>query len=220
MPDAVHDVVRYGRWIAAVALLLAYALLAHYTNIYPGNQTLGVLLALSPIALAVVTMAWNSPQRTAMMLAVAAGCLAILVSWPILEQHFAWIYWLEHAGTQLILCMAFARTLWAGREPMCTRFARMVHGTLAPPLLHYTRQVTIAWVVFFGAMSITSTVLFFAAPVSIWSAFVNFFTGPLICLMFVLEYGARRTLLPNVEHVHILAAVAAVRKASAAPAPK
>jgi uncharacterized membrane protein len=220
MSEAVRDVLRYGRWTAAVVLLLAYALLAHYTNIYPGNQTLGALIALSPIALAVLTMAWNSPHRAAMLLAVAAACLAMLMSWHTLEQHFTWIYWIEHAGTQFVLCLAFGRTLRAGSEPMCSYFARLVHGSLTPALLRYTRRITVAWAVFFGAMSMTSTVLFFAAPVSVWSAFVNFFTGPLICLMFVIEYGARRYMLPEVEHVHILAAVTAMRKAPAAQTPK
>lgn len=214
------EVVRYGRWIAGIALAVGYALLAHYTNTNPSNETLGTLVALAPIVLAVLAMAWNSHYRKAMLAAISFGCVALVMAWNTLEHHFHWIYWIEHAGTQFILCLVFARTLRAGREPMCSYFARMVHGSLEPALARYTRQITVAWVVFFGLMSLTSTVLFFAAPITIWSVFVNFFTGPLICLMFVLEYGARRYLLPDMKHVHIFAAVNAMRKTPVGQAPK
>jgi uncharacterized membrane protein len=154
------------------------------------------------------------------VLAIGIACAGLLVFWNGIEHHFQWIYWIEHAGSQGILCIAFGRTLSAGREPMCSYFARMVHGKLEPALARYTRQITIAWVAFFGMMSATSTLLFFAAPLAAWSIFVNFFTGPLICLMFVIEYAARRHLLPDVEHVHILAAVNAMRKAPVGQTPE
>lgn len=214
------EVVRYGRVLAVIALTVGYALLAHYTNTGPRNETLGALVALSPIALALLVLAWHARRRAAMLTGFALACLMLLLIWHTLEHHFPWIYWIEHAGTQLVLCLAFARTLRAGREPMCSYFARMVHGSLVPAVAHYTRQITYAWVAFFGLMSLTSTVLFFAAPVAIWSAFVNFFTGPLICLMFIVEYGARRMLLPEVEHVSIFAAVKAMQKSPAGQAPK
>jgi uncharacterized membrane protein len=223
MSAAVHDAVRYGRWIAIIVLIAGYALLAHHTNTHPGNETIGTLLALSPIALAMFALAWNARHRSAMLAIVIAGCVALAAAWSRLEQHYSWIYWIEHAGTQLVFGLVFARTLAAGREPMCSYFARMVHGSLTPDIQRYTRQITIAWVVFFGAMAATSTILFFFAPVSTWSAFVNFFTIPLVCLMFVLEYGARRIFLPDMEHVHILAAVTAMWKSqtgSAHEAPK
>jgi hypothetical protein len=87
----------------------------------------------------------------------------------------------------------------------------MIHGPLTPSIERYTRQVTAAWVVFFGMMAATSSLVFFAAPLSTWSVFANFFTAPLTCLMFIAEYAARRHLHPDMEHVHILAAVKAFR---------
>jgi uncharacterized membrane protein len=129
-----------------------------------------------------------------------------------LQRHTSLIYWIEHAATQSLLCVAFARSLAPGRESMCTMFARMVHGTLGPAMERYTRQVTLAWSVFFGAMASVSTALFFAAPVSVWSAFANFCTGPLIVLMFIGEYAVRRRVLPDVEHAGIVAGVQAFWK--------
>jgi uncharacterized membrane protein len=220
MSGGTRDLVRYGRWAALIALVVAYGLTAHYTNTNPGNQTLGAVVALSPIGIALLVLAWNARHRAAMLLAVAVTGVALWFGWDRLAQHFSWITWLEHAGTQLVLCAVFARTLAAGREPMCSYFARVVHGSLTPELQRYTRQITVAWVAFFGLMAATSTILFFAAPVQAWSAFVNFLTFPLTGLMFVVEYGARRVFLPEMEHVHIMAAVSAIVKSQAGQAPK
>ena len=64
-------------------------------------------------------------------------------------------------------------------------------------------------------MATTSTVIFFAAPLSTWSIFANFFTAPLTCLMFIGEYAVRRQMRLDMEHVHILAAVKAAWNAPA-----
>jgi uncharacterized membrane protein len=218
--DRYGRLVRYSRWSVSIALVAAWALLAHYTNTNPGNQTLGTLIALLPIALAVVALAWNARRRGAMLLLVAGGAVALMLAWSRLGQHFSWITWLEHAGTQLVLGLLFARTLAAGREPMCSYFARLVHGSLNAQLQRYTRGITIAWTIFFGLMTATSTALFFAAPAPVWSAFVYFLTVPLTALMFILEYGARRVALPDMEHVSILAAVKAVIQSQTGHAPR
>ena len=70
------------------------------------------------------------------------------------------------------------RSYMGMRVSMVTLFARMVHGTLAPAMERYTRQVTLAWSIFFGTMALESTALFFAAPVKVWSGFANFLTAP------------------------------------------
>ncbi|WP_025915695.1 hypothetical protein [Herminiimonas sp. CN] len=201
-----------GRWIALVALGVAYACLAHYTNSRNGTETLGTVLALAPIVLVLLSMAWQARHRIAALLVFCIGCAALYAGWSMLSQHFARIYWLEHAGSQLMLCLGFARTLGSGREPMCSYFARMIEGPLTPQLARYTRQVTGAWAVFFALMALASTLLFLTVAQSTWSVFANFFTAPLIVLMFVLEYGARKCLLPNMQHGHILDAMKVVWK--------
>lgn len=206
---------RFGWWSAFIALGIGYALLAHYTNTTAGTETLGTVVALAPIMLAALSMAWHSVHRKRMLLLFAVACAALLLAWSLMERHFSRIYWIEHAGTQMILCVAFGRTLRPGREPMCTYFARMVHGTLTPELEQYTRQITAAWVWFFGSMAAISTVLFYAASLTAWSVFANFFTAPLIAAMFIIEYAVRRCRLPQMEHAHILDAVKAFWKAPA-----
>jgi uncharacterized membrane protein len=204
--------VRFGGWITISVLALGYAFLAHYTNTTERTETLGTVVALAPIVFAVLSLAWHSRSRTALFMVAGIGCVALAAAWGLLEHHFSWIYWAEHAGSQFILCLVFGRTLNAGREPMCTFFARVIHGSLTPELERYTRQVTVAWVVFFGLMAAVSTMIFFAASIRTWSLFANFFTGPLIALMFVTEYGIRRWLHPHMQHAHILAVVKTIWK--------
>ena len=203
------------RAAAIIALIGGYTALAHHTNTTPGYETLGSMIALAPFALAALTLAWRSPRRSPMLALVALAFTALWLAWPSIEHHYSRIYWLEHAGTQLILCLVFARTMAAGREPMCSYFARTVHGPLTPVMLRYTRLVTAAWVMFFGAMAAGSTLLFVLAPLNIWSAFANFFTLPLTCLMFIAEFEARRHARLDMQKVSIFAAVQAVWKSKA-----
>lgn len=205
---------RFGHW-AVIALALGYAFLAHYTNSTPHTETLGLAVALAPILLAAVVMARNARHSLLMLALVGAAAAALLALWSRMAPHYSLVYWMEHAGTELMLGAVFARSLRAGHEPMCTYFARMVHGTLGPELQRYTRQITKAWVIFFGGMAATSTLLYFAAPLEVWSAFANFFTAPLIGLMFVAEYAVRRRALPDFEHVPILEGIKAFWNQSA-----
>lgn len=203
-----------ARGCAVAALAVGYILIAHYTNISPGRQALGTAVALMPLILAALSSAWRAPQRLA-MLTLLAACAGLLgVEWARVEPYYSTIYWSEHAGTQMLLCMVFARTLAVGREPMCSRFARMVHGALTPASERYTRQVTAAWVIFFAMMATVSTVLFFIAPLRAWSTFANFFTAPLTCTMFIAEYAVRRTRHLGLPHAPFMAAVKAFYKAS------
>lgn len=201
----------YARVAAVGGVGLLYAVLAHRSNTGDGGRA-GVLLALAPIAIGALVLGWRSRRRLPAMAAALAACIAALLALPQLQRHTSLIYWIEHAVTQSLLCIAFARSLAPGRISMCTMFARMVHGALAPAMERYTRQVTLAWSIFFGAMALASTALFFAAPVGVWSTFANFFTAPLIALMFVVEYAVRRRMLPGVEHAGIVAGVQAFWK--------
>lgn len=204
-----------AKWCAGIGLTVGYILLAHYTITTPGHETLGGLLALAPIVAAALSLAWRSPHRPWMLALLGAGAVLLAAGWGTIEQHYSHIYWIEHAGTQCLLGWMFARTLAPGREPMCSFFARMVHGKLTPALARYTRQITSAWVVFFCGMASMSTLLYFTAPLASWSLFANFMTAPLTGLMFLGEYLVRRRVLPNLEHVDILMAVKAFWKSPA-----
>lgn len=208
---------RIARWLGIAALVIGYALLAHYTNESAHSGNLGALVAIAPVVLIALVLAWRSPRRFIMLGVLALLCVALWAGWPALERHFGLVYWLQNVGMQLILFITFGRTLIAGRQPLCTRFAEAVHPPLTPQHEVYARQVTVAWTLFFAAMALASTLLFFLAPLATWSVFANFLTLPLVVLMFIAEYWVRRWVLPDMRHTHILDAVRAFRNTPARP---
>ncbi len=208
---------RIVRWLGMAALVIGYPLLAHYTNNSAHGRNLGAPVAITPVVLIALALAWRSPRRFIMVGAVVLVCIALWAGWSALENNFGLVYWLEHVGIQLILFMTFGRTLIAGRQPLCARFAEAVHAPVTPQHEIYARQVTIAWTLFFAAMALASTLLFFLAPLATWSVFANFLTLPLVALMFIAEYWVRRWVLPNMQHTRILDAVRAFRNTPARP---
>ena len=208
---------RILRWLGIATLLIGYPLLAHYTNESAHSGSLGAVVAIAPVVLLALVLVWRSPQRIVMLGGLVLACATLWAGWSALEQHFGLVYWLQSLGMLLVLFMTFARTLFAGRQPLCTRFAEAVHAPLTPQHAIYTRQVTVAWTLFFAAMASASTLLFIFAPLSTWSVFTNFLTLPLVALMFIAEYWVRRWVLPDMQHAHILDAVRAYRNSSARP---
>jgi hypothetical protein len=122
------------------------------------------------------------------------------------------VHWAIYAG----LLLTFAATLRPGREALLTFMARKLHGTISEEVKVYTRQVTIAWCVFFAMQLATSMILFVFAPLVVWSFFANVLDIPLVATMFVAEYIFRIHWLKNPPR-HSLSAIfsmiADVRKA-------
>lgn len=204
-------------WLGIAALVIGYPLLAHYTNASAHSRNLGAFVAIAPVVLIALALARRSPRRFFMLGVLVLLCIALWAGWPALENHFGLVYWLQDVGLQLLLFVTFGRTLIGGRQPICTRFAEAVHTPLTPKHEIYGRQVTIAWTLFFAAMAVASTLLFFLAPLVTWSVFANFLTLPLVALMFIAEYWVRRWVLPDMRHTHILDAVRAFRNTPARP---
>ncbi len=208
---------RIVRWLGIAALVIGYPLLAHYTNESAHGGNLGALVSIAPVVLIALVLALRSHRRFIVLGVLALLCVALWAGWPALMNHYGLVYWLQHVGIQLILFMTFGRTLIAGRQPLCTRFAEAVHAPLTPQHEIYARQVTVAWTLFFAAMALASTLLFFLTPLATWSVFANFLTLPLVVLMFIAEYWVRRRVLPDMRQTHILDAVRAFRNTPARP---
>jgi uncharacterized membrane protein len=201
--------VRSLRWTATGSLLLAYPLLAHYSA-FNASADLGALLAVLPLSAIALGFAWRSPRRLALLallgfvlaLAFAAG------SWGMLRRHFGWLYWVEHAGTHLALCLAFGRTLLGGRRPLCSQFAEAIERRSLPPAVaHYTHQLTAAWTAYFALMAAASSLLFWLAPFKVWSVFANFLTPLFLLLMFLAEYAIRLRVLPQAKHAGLIESI-------------
>ena len=209
------SLVRAIRWIVIVAGAIAYPVLAHYstaTSAATAMPSLGVAVSLAPSLAILLWLTWRSPMRRVMVLACVSVGALLWGFWDALEQNFSWVYFLQHAGTYAMLAAVFGVTLARGRQALCTRFAEMVHGSLTPEEVRYSRQVTWAWALFLLSISLVSAALFLLGSIEVWSVFANFLSFPLILLMFVVEFAVRRRVLPHQKQHSILDGVRAYWK--------
>jgi len=206
-------------WVAlAVVLSAGLALLAHGALIDRLPARVGAAVALVSIALVIAWMLRRSRHRVAAFAALAALFGAIAFYWDGIERHFPDLFFVEHAGGNLLLAFLFGRTLVDGREPLVTRFARIMHATLPPEVERYTRHVTLAWTLLFVTLVVLSCIFYFAGMPAAWSVLANIVNPVAVVAMFVIEYAVRLRALPDWERVGILGGVRAFsRHFSAAP---
>ncbi len=214
MPKKSHNL----RLVGFIGLILSYSLLAHYTLQSKAYASVGVIIALAPIALTCFILAFNAKRRGLMFSLIILLSPLLWLASHYFKQHYEWVYWLVHESLQFLLLLMFARTLSSGKQPLCSQFAQMVHSTLSPELAQYTRKLTIAWVLiadqtqsvvvlFFGIVIIVSSYLFFFYPIRVWSIFSNFVYLPLVGLMFIIEYIVRFWALPKKDRSNIMHAI-------------
>jgi uncharacterized membrane protein len=202
------------RWVAVLILAVSYSALAYQAATSTTPDSLDALVAIVPLLGLAFAIGWRSAHRTIMLALWLAACTGLYGMSAWLVTHYNWFLLLEHAGVYALLCVAFGRTLQTGRTPMVTGFARIVHRTLSPALVSYTRSVTWAWSIYFGTISGLSLLLFWLAPVAIWSAFASLLGIPLLVLMFVGEYAVRCYVLPVADRAGPLEAIRAYRQSS------
>ncbi|RIX48409.1 MAG: hypothetical protein D3M94_05875 [Rhodocyclales bacterium GT-UBC] len=183
-------------------LMLGYPLLAHYASteyFIASKPEISAGIALAPTLLLFLWLVSRTGTITLLIL-TAVGLGLLRLSWPFLEQNFGWIYFIQHATTNLLLAFVFGRTLRRGQKPLIKQMAECLCGELSAAAAQYARRVTQAWVLFFAGMAALSALLFAAASLESWSIFANLLSMPLLTLMFVAEYLTRRKCLPDEEH--------------------
>jgi len=201
-----------------VFLSICAAVLLHFTIVERFSPALGAALSIVPAALVAVSIGRRSRHRVWWWGAAAIAAVALWAGWGSLERNFAAVFFLEHAGGNLLLAFVFGRTLAAGREPLCTRFARILHRSLPPEVVEYTRRVTLAWTIFFATLATLSAGLYLGGFLAAWSALATMLSPVLVGLMFVVEYAVRLRALPNWERVGVLGGIRAFsRHFAAAP---
>ncbi len=190
---------------AVVLFFIAYSVLSHYSNLNPQAHDLRTLLALAPMLTLGLVLLWRSSGALTALLAAAATAYLLRTFWPLLTQNFSIVYLVQQAGFYSIMAFTFGRSLRKDRVPLCTELADRLHGPLSALELRYTRNVTVAWALFFLLNLAATFLLYRFAPLRIWSLFVNFCSLPLILLMFVAEYLVRRRVLPQVQRSGLIA---------------
>lgn len=201
------------RGLAVLPLLLAWVVAAHIGSSGETPSHFDAALGVSPLVLAAGLLIRRIPSIAVQLGLALAGAVLLFWLWPHLRSNVAALYYLQHLGAHLTLGVVFGRTLFGAGEPLITRIARVMQpgGQISERQRHFTRQVTMAWTAFFFGNALLSTLLFIFAPVAVWSVHANLLTGPLLGLMFLIEYLVRRRVLPPEERPGFMAAIRAYR---------
>ena len=216
-----------GGIVAGPSVLRPFVLLLGVTPFLLYHVTTGFVPAwlISVISAAqVAAVAWlvtrRQPVHSRAVLVGGAVAIAVGVAlMPGLPARSAvlGIGGLCHAVAYLSLLIWFAASLRAGREPIVTSLARRIRRTMPASVVRYTRQVTLAWCVFFCAQIIVSAVLLVFAPVAVWSSFVNLLNLPLIVAMALAEFACRAWLFRGESPTGLVATLAGLRDARGLP---
>ncbi len=198
--------------LAVVIGLMAYGLVAHRYTITDDRSDASYLFACAwIIGILAVSCAMNRAWLlTGFMIIAGAGFTWWFARYSGLSP--TWAYLLQHAGVHAALAIVFALSLRRQADPVISRLARIVHGTLTPERARYTRGVTIAWSIFFAVMALTSVTLFASGHMLWWSWLVNILALPLTALMFIAEYLVRLRYLSQLDHVGLSAGIQAWRQ--------
>jgi uncharacterized membrane protein len=178
-------------------LVIAWALLSHYGATGDAPLDVAAALATAPLVLLAIIPLWRVGNPLWMALGGLAILLLLAQVWPALRQNVALLYYLQNVGATLAIGALFGRTLFGNQDPLVTQFAKLADsGEISPAKARYTRQVTIAWTLFFAISALISSGLFWLAPAAAWSVFANLLSLPLLALMFIGEHLVRFRVLP------------------------
>jgi uncharacterized membrane protein len=200
------------RLVLLGAAALAYVVLGYIASSSRHPPAFAVLVGAIPVAFGLVAACWQSTFR---YLATTA-CLAVIIfsGWhfDLLLSHAAWIYFFQHAGTMIALCIMFGGTLKTHEGALCSRIAAIA---IAEPLdavyLRYTWKVTLAWTIYFALSASLSIGLFLAATLEAWSLFAAVITPISVPLMFAVEFMVRQRALPGRPHFSIAQTIQSYR---------
>ena len=207
---------RRARAAVAVGVSVAFAVAAHFAIVEGLTAQAGALLSLVPLAFLLLWLARRSSRPLAAVALAALAALAAWLAFPALKAHFPSLFFVEHAGGQLVLAFLFGSTLVGGRVPLVTRFALLIHGELPQGVARYCRSVTIAWTAFFLVLFALSCGLYLGGFLAAWSLLANILTPVLVCAMFAVEYVVRYRVFPDWERVSVLGGIQAFSRHFAA----
>ena len=182
---------------AVFALFIGYAALSQVGYSNPNAKGLGAALSVAPVMLIGVILVWRWVHALAAVFVAAALCAILYRYWPVIERNYVWSDLVQQCGLYGLVAVAFARSLFGGRVPLCTQLAKTLHDSLAPAEIVYLRRATVAWALFYAALTAAILILHFVAPLRIWSIFVNFGTIGLIIVAGVIDLAIRYRVLPR-----------------------
>lgn len=209
---------RLGKWFLLLAFVV-YPVLLHSFILKEEVATYQLLLVFAPLLCVVCWVVFRRLRRRwwPLVALLLGGLVYFVVTTHQGRVGLLAVNGLSHATLNLFLLWLFGHTLARGQEPLISQISRRVNGYLNPEVAAYTRRVTIAWCLFFGAQVVVSLLLYSFAPLSAWSFFINVLNLPLLALMFIGEKTYRTLTLPNHPKTSILQAIEVYSKDFAVP---
>ena len=206
-------------WIVSAAGIgYAIASLWLMTRSPPSAWTPVVLLV--PVLAIAATSAWRSGRRARSAIALAAALTLALLAAHGGALDPEQMLLAEHVAVHLVLAFSFGITLRPGVRPLISRAAERLHGSLTPAEERYTRNVTLAWTIYFMAMAIVSIALHALLPFRLWALYANLGAPLAAAAMFAGELWLRYRLHPEFERSSPRDMIQAFREArAAAPLP-
>ena len=207
---------RFTRLLVIAAIVVAgaaYLAFSHLLTIDERPSLLMLALGVTPLTVIALLAAWHSRLRWLALALLALLALTVLLYLEALRNHVNWLYFMQHAGTMMLLAITFGSTLGRGdADALCSRVTRlMLVGPADPVYMRYTWKVTLVWTVYFMVSGVVSVSLFFFGPLAVWSYFANLLTPVIVGLMFVIEYLVRVRVLPDRAHFSIAQTIQAYR---------
>ena len=176
-------------------LALGYPLLAHLAVVFHDARlewlALVWLLGISLAGALIARRLWAW---------IVLGLGALLLYWLVVVGHGRFALYVPPALIPAALFLLFASSLRAGATPLISRVATIMRGEpLPPPLVVYTRHVTMLWCVVFIVMFTSAVVLAIWAPPEVWSLMTNVVHYVVLGAVFVAEFAYRRMRYRDLE---------------------
>jgi uncharacterized membrane protein len=184
------------QWGGTLALVIGYAALSHYSYSQEARG-LGAALSLTPVILVGIILLGRWTRPLIALLAAALLGAVLYRYWSVVEKNYSWSDFLQQSGLYGLVAIAFVRSLFGDRVPLCTQLAGQLHGALAPVEINYMHRATLAWAAFYILLTTTIVILYFVAPLRIWSLFVNFAALGLIVFAAIVDFSIRYMVLPR-----------------------
>jgi uncharacterized membrane protein len=176
-------------------LALGYPLLAHLAVVFEEAR----LQWLALVWLLAVSMwgALATPRAWAWTALLVSG---FALYWLVVRGGGLYALYVPPAVIPAALFIVFARSLRPGSEPWISRIATVMRGApLPPPLVAYTRQITVLWCGVFVVMFASAVSLAIWATPEVWSLMTNVVHYLVLGAVFVGEFTYRRIRFRELE---------------------
>ena len=189
----------FGKAIFFLFIFIGYQVLT-YVDISAKNPgVLVVISAFAPIMAGLLLISRRTRYKAFWILSGAISGMIIVRNSTTIAHYIGWICMLQRSAIFILLAFTFGLTLRSGHMPLISRIAEMIHGPLSMRLARYTRKVTVAWTLFFLALTMVLFLMFFILGERVWVLFSGTASAVLIASMFIMEYVVRCRQIPISE---------------------